>query len=133
MPLLNISIRKTRTQKYIDKLSKTIHQVLVDTWDIPHNDYFHIIHKMDKHCFLIDKTMHNMQRSDDVVVIQITSMPRTTQMKLDFYTKLTDVLKKELELNPDDVFISIVSNNPEDWSFGKGKAQLLTPSPTERP
>ena len=45
MPLLNISIRKTRTQKYIDKLSKTIHQVLVDTWDIPHNDYFHIIHK----------------------------------------------------------------------------------------
>ena len=31
----------------------------------------------------------------------------------------------KVNLRPEDVFVSISSNNREDWSFGNGKAQLL--------
>ena len=81
---------------------------------------------MDEHTFMINQTMWDMQRSNDVIVIHITSMPRPTQMKLDFYQQLPQALEEELGIKPDDIFISIASNQPEDWLFGKGKAQLLT-------
>ncbi|MEC8882932.1 MAG: tautomerase family protein [Pseudomonadota bacterium] len=125
MPLLNITLKKGKDADYICILSQTIHHVLINAWNIPENDYFHIVHQMDEHAFMINQTMWDMQRSDDVIVIHITSMPRTTQMKLDFYQQLPQALEEKLGIKPDDVFISIVTNQPEDWSFGKGKAQLL--------
>ena len=126
MPLLNITLKKGKDADYIRLLSQTIHRVLISAWNIPENDYFHIVHQMDEHTFMINPSMWDMQRSNDVIVIHITSMPRPTQMKLDFYQQLPPALEEKLGIKPDDVFISIVSNQPEDWSFGKGKAQLLT-------
>ena len=128
MPLLNITLKKGKDADYIRILSQTIHHVLINVWNIPENDYFHIVHQMDKHTLMINQTMWDMQRSDDVIVIHITSMPRTTQMKLDFYQQLPQALEEKLGISPDDVFISIVTNQPEDWSFGKGEAQLLLKS-----
>ena len=65
------------------------------------------------------------QVTDDVIVIHIASMPRTQEMKMDFYKALPAALESAVGLKPDNVFISIVSNKAEDWSFGKGRAQLL--------
>ena len=98
---------------------------MIETWGIPSNDYFQVIHQAESNCFFIDRTMWDMQRTEDVVVIHITSMPRTQKMKLDFYKALPPALESAVGLKPDNVFISIVSNQPEDWSFGKGIAQLL--------
>lgn len=125
MPLLNISLQKGKDTQYIKKVSSTIHQVLMDTWHIPEKDYFQIIHEVDADHFFIDRTMWEMQRTEDVIVIHITSMPRTQAMKLDFYKALPAALESAVGLKPDNIFISIVSNQPEDWSFGKGNAQLL--------
>ena len=124
MPLLNISLQKGKDTQYIKKVSSTIHQVLMDTWHIPEKDYFQIIHEVDADHFFIDRTME-MQRTEDVIVIHITSMPRTQEMKLDFYKALPAALESAVGLKPDNVFISIISNKAEDWSFGKGNAQLL--------
>ncbi len=48
----------------------------------------------------------------------------TKEMKLKFYQLLSDILQESISLRPDDMLISIVNNQPEDWSFGCGKAQL---------
>ena len=125
MPLLNISLQKGKDPHYIKKVSSTIHDVLMKTWHIPENDYFQIIHEVEANHFLIDRTMWDMQRNEDVIVIHITSMPRAQEMKLDFYKALPAALESAVGLKPDNVFISIISNQAEDWSFGKGKAQLL--------
>ena len=125
MPLLNISLQKGKDAHYIKKVSSTIHDVLMKTWHIPENDYFQIIHEVEANHFLIDRTMWDMQRTEDVIVIHITSMPRTQEMKLDFYKALPAALESAVGLKPDNVFISIISNKAEDWSFGKGRAQLL--------
>jgi hypothetical protein len=75
--------------------------------------------------FFIDPKMWDMDRSDDVIIIHITSMPRTQAMKLAFYAELPKKLQQTVGLKADDVFISIITNQAEDWSFGKGVAQLL--------
>ena len=128
MPLLNISLQKGKDAQYIKTLSTTIHQALMDTWHIPENDYFQLIHEVEADHFFIDRHMWNMNRTDDVIIIHITSAPRTSEMKRDFYRELPLALGKALGLSHDDVFISIITNQPEDWSFGQGQAQLLTSS-----
>ncbi|WP_255700957.1 tautomerase family protein [Polynucleobacter sp. IMCC 29146] len=76
--------------------------------------------------FLIDKMMWNGNRSDDVVVIHITSVLRTKEMKLNLYSELVKVLTVNPGVRKEDIFVTIVDNTPENWSFGKGLAQLST-------
>ena len=125
MPLVNITLQNGNDKQRIKKISQTIHDVLIETWNIPSNDYFHIVNTVDPDCFFIDKTMWNMERTEEVIVIHITSMPRTPAMKLAFYQALPLALESSVGLKPDNVFISIVTNQAEDWTFGKGKPQLL--------
>ena len=70
--------------------------------------------------------MWDGNRSDDVVVIHITSVLRTKEMKLNLYTELVRVLTVNPGVRKEDIFVTIVDNNPENWSFGKGLAQLST-------
>ena len=49
-------------------------------------------------------------------------------MKCDFYRVVTSALEKSLDINPDDILINIVTSQLEDWSFGRGQAQLLVNS-----
>jgi hypothetical protein len=41
---------------------------------------------------------------------------------------LPELLHEEMGVRPEDVFISLISNTPEDWSFGNGKMQLAEES-----
>ena len=125
MPLLNIYYQKGKDNNYIKTCRDVIHKTLIDTWNIPEKDCFQLFHGVDKDHFFIDPHMWDMDRSDDTLVIHITSMHRTTDMKLAFYQALPPALEKAVGLKPDDVFISIITNQREDWSFGKGIAQLL--------
>ena len=125
MPLLNIYLTEGKGAGYMKKLRDTIHSCLIDTWSIPELDCFQIYHEVKDSNFFIDPKMWDMNRSDDVIVIHITSMPRTKEMKLAFYEQLPVRLESAVGLRPDDVFISIVTNQDQDWSFGNGKAQLL--------
>lgn len=74
---------------------------------------------------MIDKVMFDLNRSEDQVLLQITTSPRTKQMKLNLYKKLPVILHEKINLRPDDIFVSIITEDKEDWSFGDGKAQLL--------
>jgi phenylpyruvate tautomerase PptA (4-oxalocrotonate tautomerase family) len=60
------------------------------------------------------------------VVVQVTSRPRTTAEKQNFYRLLCEALQKRCGIAPSDVMVSIVENTDADWSFGNGEAQLLT-------
>ena len=69
--------------------------------------------------------MWGVNRTDDIILLHIISSPRTKDMKLNFYKKLTEALAKGINLKGDDLFINIVTSQPEDWSFANGEAQLL--------
>ena len=125
MPLLNIYLQEGKNQTYIEAIRDTLHQTLIETWSIPKEDCFQIYHEIKPGHFFINPVMWDMNRTRDVIVIHITSAPRTKEMKLLFYQQLPLKLQSAIGLSPDDVFISIISNGMEDWSFGRGKAQLL--------
>ena len=128
MPLINIYTLEGKSENDLAILGDSIHQSLMETWAIPQDDRFQMIHEMKPAHFNINKKMFGVNRSDDVILLHITSSPRSTTMKLDFYARLPQLLQENLGVRPEDVFISIISNNKEDWSFGNGRAQLLDES-----
>jgi phenylpyruvate tautomerase PptA (4-oxalocrotonate tautomerase family) len=124
MPLINLYLNEGKSQETITTLCDGIHEALMETWSIPEKDRFHMVHEMKRGHMMVDKEMWDVNRSDDVLVLHITS-PRTTDMKLAFYKRLPEILQTKAKIRPEDVFISIITNAREDWSFGNGQAQLL--------
>lgn len=124
MPLINKTLVEGKSQNYLKDLGDGIHEALKETWGIPELDRFQIFHEKKKEHLQIDPKMWDVKRSDEIIVIQIVTSPRTKESKLAFYQLLPNILNKKISLRPEDIFISILSNNKEDWSFGNGKAQL---------
>src|SRR6267378_1389726 len=60
------------------------------------------------------------------VLLQVTSRPRSREMKENFYRLLVERLATRCGISPDDVIVNCVTNADEDWSFGAGRAQFLT-------
>lgn len=125
MPLIHIYLKAGKGAKYHKDLGDCLHQAFTETWGIPFKDRFHIFHEKSVEDLQIDRTMWGMERSDDCVVFHVFTSPRTKPMKLAFYERLTALLQQKVGMRPDDVFISIFTNTKDDWSFGKGRAQLL--------
>lgn len=125
MPLIQISMLEGKSSAYIEALTDGIHEALQTAWKIPYNDRFQIVTEHKKSHFIIDKTIWDGNRSDDVVVIYITSIPRSSELKEALYQELVKVLGKNPKIRKEDIFVSIVNNTLVDWSFGKGVAQLV--------
>jgi hypothetical protein len=125
MPLIHVYLQEGKDELYLKVLGDCLHQTLIDTWGIPLLDRFQIIHQKSNSDFYIDQKMWDVERSQDVIVFHIFTSPRTQAMKLAFYEQLPRALNQAIGLRPEDVFISIMSNQQEDWSFGNGQAQLL--------
>ncbi len=104
-----------------------VHQALCTAWKIPKNDRFQMIQEYKKTHFHFDKTIWGVKRSDDVIVIFITSIARPTALKQKLYRELVKVLGKNPKVRKEDIFVNIVQVEREDWSFGNGIAQLLDP------
>jgi len=125
MPLIRITLQQGKNQKYLQDLGDGIHEALMETWGIPKDDRFHVFDEKKIEHFDIDREIWDIKRSDDVLIIQITTSPRTKEMKLALFQLLPKILQEKINHRPEDVFINIVTSNKEDWSFGNGKAQLL--------
>jgi len=129
MPIVHIYLLEGKPQTYLQALGDSIHQALVETWGLPESDRFQIFHEKKAEHFKIDRFSYlegeGVQRSDDVIVIQITTSPRTIQMKRAFYKRLPELLKEKIGLSPGDVFINVVMVDEEDWSVGVGKMTLI--------
>lgn len=128
MPLIHIHLREGKSPKYIKAVADGVHKALVSAWKIPMTDRFHMISEHKKGHFHFDKTIWGVKRSDDVIVIYITSIKRSQAMKKNLYREFVKVLGKNPKVRKEDIFVSIVTIGREDWSFGNGIAQLLDPS-----
>jgi len=128
MPLIHIHLVKGKSPKYIQALCDGIHSALKTTWKIPANDRFQMVSEHKKEHFHFDKTIWGVKRSDDLIVIYITSIARSAALKKKLYKELITVLGKNPKVRKEDVFCSIVTIGREDWSFGNGVAQLTDSS-----
>ena len=75
-----------------------------------------------------DREYLGIRRSDDCVFFQITlNSGRSTELKQRFYKALADHLYEGVKIREDDVLINFVEVPKENWSFGNGEAQYVTP------
>lgn len=124
MPLVQIHLMQGKPIEFRSKVGEIIYETMVDTINVPSKDNFQIITEHDENSLIYDPEYLNIQRTDGIVIIQITlNEGRTVELKKTFYKRLAERLHSELGIRIEDVFISLVEVKKENWSFGNGVAQ----------
>jgi phenylpyruvate tautomerase PptA (4-oxalocrotonate tautomerase family) len=126
MPVLRFDILEGRSDQEIAALLDATHRVMVETFHAPQRDRYQIVHEHKPSRIRVEDTGLGIERSDKVVLLQITTRPRTTEEKIAFYRQLCAELERACGIPPADVMVNFVENTDEDWSFGHGRAQFLT-------
>ena len=124
MPLVRIDLARGKTEHYRRSVGEIVYEAMIATLNVPADDRFQIIAEHSESDFIIDRTYLGVERTDDVIVIQVTlNAGRTIELKSAFYKAVADGLHERLQLRREDVFINLVETAKENWSFGNGEAQ----------
>jgi len=125
MPLVRIAFRQGKSPEYRRAVADEVHAALVEVASVPELDRFQLLTEHAPADLIYDSTYLGVQRTDDIVMIQITLNQRQQQVKVALYKAIAERLAKRPGMRPGDVLISLVPVAPEDWSFGDGKAQYV--------
>jgi phenylpyruvate tautomerase PptA (4-oxalocrotonate tautomerase family) len=126
MPLVRISLRSGKSAQHIAAIRNSIYRAMIESFDVPQNDRFILVHQHDAEEFDYDANYLDIARSDDLVIIQIAcNNTRTVEQKQAFYRRTAELLGKEPGLRPEDVLINLLETGKENWSFGNGVAQYV--------
>ncbi|MDV7758002.1 tautomerase family protein [Liquorilactobacillus mali] len=125
MPLMRVDVIKGHDQEYLKKLLDIAYEIQVETLATPENDRYQILTQHEKFEMQIRDTGLGIERTDNVVVFNLVTRPRSTKAKQAFYSKIVERLNDELGIRKEDIMFSLVPNNDDDWSFGNGEAQFL--------
>jgi 4-oxalocrotonate tautomerase len=125
MPLVRISMREGKSSQYRRAIADGVHGALIEAASVPELDRFQILTEHAAADLIYDPTYLGVSRSDDIVMIQITLNARAQNVKVALYKAIAERLAKNPGVRPQDVLVSLVSVQPEDWSFGDGKAQYV--------
>lgn len=127
MPLVRISLRQGTTPAFRNALGASVHRALVEAIKVPEQDRFQLITEHDQDGLVYDPSYLGIARTDGVVFIQITlSAGRTVEARKALFAAIASRLGEVPGVRPEDVFISLVETQKENWSFGNGLAQYAT-------
>jgi 4-oxalocrotonate tautomerase len=130
MPLVRIDLAEGKAPEYGIQAGQIVYQALMDVMKAPQGDLFEIITEHPQSGLQFDRDFLGVHRSDDCIFVQITlNSGRTVEMKQRFYKAVADGLHESLKLRREDVFISLVEVQKENWSFGNGEAQYAPAAP----
>lgn len=124
MPFTHISLKKGKSPAYRSALMEQVYLAMRETIGIPENDRFATIAELELENINNSGNYAGIDRSDDVVFIQITlNAGRTVEKKKALYAEIATRLEADPGVRPEDVVISLVEVEKEDWSLGNGVAQ----------
>jgi phenylpyruvate tautomerase PptA (4-oxalocrotonate tautomerase family) len=126
MPLLRFDLIEGRTDDEMTALLDAAHRAVLAAFKVPERDRYQIVHEHPASRMIVEDTGLGIERTTDVVILQMTSRPRPRAQKEAFYRLLCEELEAACGIAPSDVVVSIVENTDEDWSFGLGRGQFLT-------
>jgi 4-oxalocrotonate tautomerase len=129
MPLVRIDLVEGKTPEYRIEIGRIVYQAMLDVMNVPKNDRFQVITEHSKTGLQFDREYLGVHRSDDCIFLQITlNSGRTVEMKQRFYKAIADGLHESLKVRREDVLINLVEVAKENWSFGNGEAQYVSPT-----
>ena len=129
MPLTRISLRAGTSPDYRAALIRGVYDALRETFAVPEDDLFALIHEHDEAGFAFGRHYLGIARDADLVLIQITAnATRTTDQKRALYSAIAERLGRDPGVRPGNVFVNLVEVAPENWSFGDGLMQYGPPA-----
>lgn len=129
MPLVRIDLLQGKSPEYRAQVGDVVYHAMLETINVPDKDRFQVITEHAKSDMPFDREYLDIHRTDDCIFIQITlNAGRTTEMKQRLYRAIAEGLSEGLNLRQEDVFINLVEVVKENWSFGNGEAQYVTPA-----
>jgi hypothetical protein len=126
MPLLRIDVIEGRSEAELKELLDAIHGAMLAAFKVPERDRYQIVHQHPAAEMKVEDTGLGIPRTERVVMVQVTTRPRSRLEKQNFYELLCRELLQRCAVKASDVFVSITQNADEDWSFGYGRAQFIT-------
>jgi phenylpyruvate tautomerase PptA (4-oxalocrotonate tautomerase family) len=127
MPLVRIDLRKGKSAAHKKAIGEGIYRAMRETFVVPDEDRFMVVTEHDEDGFFYSKTYLSIERTDDLVLIQLTvTNSRNVDQKKALFSRIVELLAQQPGLRPQNVFINLVEVEKENWSFGNGIAQYVT-------
>lgn len=126
MPLIRITLSDSYELETQNHISQAIHNALIQEFNIPKDDYFHIIEKLPTVQLRFPKEYLNIKHTTAIIFIQIIAgIGRTITQKQKLYKSISDNIEASTRINPQDIIISLIETEKENWSFGNGELQTF--------
>jgi phenylpyruvate tautomerase PptA (4-oxalocrotonate tautomerase family) len=126
VPLVRIDVVEgRRTREELRLLADTVQGVMLEVFAAPPRDRYQVITEHRPGQLICEDTGLGLERTDDLVVLQVFQQGRSEEQKRALYAELAARLDEATGLAPGDLIVSVVGNTREDWSFGLGRAQFL--------
>jgi phenylpyruvate tautomerase PptA (4-oxalocrotonate tautomerase family) len=127
VPLVRIDLRKGKTAAYKKAIGDAIYRAMRETFTLPEEDRFMVVTEHDEDGFFYSRSYFNIDRTDNLVIIQITvTNSRNRDQKQALFARIVELLAEQPGARPQDVFINLLEVDKENWSFGNGFAQYVT-------
>jgi len=130
MPLVRIDVAQDTSTDTLKTISDVVYQAMTSTANVPAHDKFQIIgrHAGDELVYPAEGYL-GVTYTPRIVFIQVTwNSGRSTEVKRAFYRAVASGIHERTGIRQEDVWISLVEVNREDWSFGNGEMQYV-PAP----
>lgn len=124
MPLVRIAHPAGQSASFATALSRGVHDAMVETFNVPADDYFQIISEHVPGAGLRGpEAFLGIQHSPEMVIVQITCAEgRSVEQKKALYAGIAANIARDTPIRPEDVIINLVETKRENWSFGNGIA-----------
>ena len=126
MPFVRISLKEGKSLEFKQHISQAVHESLTEVFSIPSDDMFQVLEEVAAENIIYPPSYMGIPHTDEIIYIVITAKSgRTVEMKQKLYHTITKSIYSTTKHPASDVFIVMVENSEENWSFGNGLAQLV--------
>lgn len=126
MPFVQINLPVSLSSVEKKEISLCVHESLIDIFNVPVNDYFHVINEVQPENLIYPESYLQVPHTSNLIYLYITCGPgRTVAMKQALYARIADTISTRTSVRSDDVIIVLNESALENWSFGQGKAQMV--------
>ena len=125
MPFIHTQVPSIMQKSQIERVVHGIHNALVSAIGMPTDELFNRVHRYQPDEFWFSKTFNGVQRSEQVVVVEITlRRGRSDAMKRDLCALVAQNLERDANIRPADVMVFCHENDHSDWSVGHGQMAM---------
>ncbi|CAM3047630.1 tautomerase family protein [Chryseobacterium flavum] len=124
MPLIRITLSENYSQEECGRISQSVHSAMIQEFNVPEDDYFHIIEQISPSRLFFPDQYLGMKHDAGILFIQIiASTGRTREQKQKLYKSIATEISASININPQNIIITLLENSKENWSFGNGELQ----------